>query len=106
MGFGSTVQNAFRKAESENEKNQLKIKVTGQGQRGQKNIKKDSQQYRENVFARVRLIEVKSAILARMTLTLVTQMIREVGQGQVCKVTDKNSHVKKSLEKCATVEGH
>ena len=42
MGFCSMVKNAVRKAESENENNWSKVKVTGQGQRGQITMKKDS----------------------------------------------------------------
>ena len=42
MGHGIMVQNAERKAESKNEKNWSKVKVTDQGQRGQITVKKDS----------------------------------------------------------------
>ena len=42
MGFGSMVYNAVRKADSENENNWSKVKVTGHGQRGQITIKYDS----------------------------------------------------------------
>ena len=42
MTFGSIIKNAIRKAEFENEKYQSKVKVTGEGQRGQITIKNDS----------------------------------------------------------------